>query len=169
MVFQLVCCFHRYWTYSSKSTLWPQMESCFQDRACSVCFLLHQCRRHKRLTFDPWVGKIPCRRKWQPTPIFLSGEEQLFLPWQRSLAGYSLCDGKEFDMTDQLSTLTQPQLTLKGIVKFLASSTSAYENRHSENTHSGWKLCFQAWFRSLNWCLVECGITIIFVLGVEKW
>ena len=36
MVFQLVCCFHRYWAYSSKSTVQPKMESCFQDRACSV-------------------------------------------------------------------------------------------------------------------------------------
>ena len=30
-----------------------------------------KCRRHG---FNPWVGKIPCRRKWQPTPIFLPGE-----------------------------------------------------------------------------------------------
>ena len=29
-----------------------------------------QCRRHKRLGFDPWVRKMPCRRKWQPTPVF---------------------------------------------------------------------------------------------------
>ena len=34
--------------------------------------------------FDPWVGKIPCRRAWQPTPVFLPGEA----PGQRSLAGY---------------------------------------------------------------------------------
>ena len=27
--------------------------------------------------FDPWVGKIPWRRKWQPTPVFLPGES----PW----------------------------------------------------------------------------------------
>ena len=67
-------------------------------------------------------------------------------------------------MTDQLSTLPQPQLILKCIVKFFASSTSAYEKRHSENTHSGWKLCFQAWFGPQNWCLVECGMTIIFAL-----
>ena len=33
----------------------------------SVC----QCRRHKRHEFDPWVGKIPWNRKWQPTPVFL--------------------------------------------------------------------------------------------------
>ena len=30
-----------------------------------------QCRRHKRCRFDPWVGKISWRRKWQPAPIFL--------------------------------------------------------------------------------------------------
>ena len=36
LVFQLVCCFHRYWAYNSKSTVRPKMESCFQDRACSV-------------------------------------------------------------------------------------------------------------------------------------
>ena len=31
---------HRYWAYSSKSTVQPKMESCFQDGACSVCFFL---------------------------------------------------------------------------------------------------------------------------------
>ena len=28
-----------------------------------------QCRRCKRLGFYPWVGKIPCKRSWQPTPV----------------------------------------------------------------------------------------------------
>ena len=32
-----------------------------------------QCRRHKRCRFDPWVGKIAWRGKWQPTPVFLPG------------------------------------------------------------------------------------------------
>ena len=41
-----------------------------------------QCRRSG---FNPWVGKIPWRRKWQPTPVFLPGESH----GQRSLAGYS--------------------------------------------------------------------------------
>ena len=36
LVFQLVCHFRRYWPYSSKSTVRPKMESCFQDRACFV-------------------------------------------------------------------------------------------------------------------------------------
>ena len=46
--------------------------------------------------FDPWVGKIPWRRKWQPTPVFLLGESQ----GQRSLAGYSPRGPKESDMTE---------------------------------------------------------------------
>ena len=33
-----------------------------------------QCWSHRRHWFDPWVGKIPWRRKWQPTPVFLPGE-----------------------------------------------------------------------------------------------
>ena len=33
-----------------------------------------QCRRQKRRGFDPWVGKIPWRRAWQPSPVRLSGE-----------------------------------------------------------------------------------------------
>ena len=41
-----------------------------------------QCRRHG---FYPWVGKIPWRRKWQRTPVFLPGESH----GQRSLTDYS--------------------------------------------------------------------------------
>ena len=33
-----------------------------------------QYRKHKRHRFDPWVGKIPWRRGWQPPPVFLPGE-----------------------------------------------------------------------------------------------
>ena len=44
-----------------------------------------QCRRHKRHWFDPWVGKILWRRKWQPTPVFLPGESH----GQMSLVGCS--------------------------------------------------------------------------------
>ena len=32
-----------------------------------------QCRSRRRHGFDPWVGKIPWRGKWQPTPVFLLG------------------------------------------------------------------------------------------------
>ena len=42
-----------------------------------------QCRRHKRCGFEPWVRKIPWRRKWLPTPALLPGESHR----QRSLVG----------------------------------------------------------------------------------
>ena len=46
--------------------------------------------------FDPWVGKIPWGRKWQPTPVFLPGESH----GQRSLVGSSPSGHKESDMTE---------------------------------------------------------------------
>ena len=55
-----------------------------------------QCRRHKRHRFNPWVGKIPWRREWQPTPVFLSRE----FHGQRSLPGYNSWGCKESDMTE---------------------------------------------------------------------
>ena len=44
-----------------------------------------QCTRYKRLGFNPWVGKMPWKREWQPTPVFLPGESH----GRRSLVGYS--------------------------------------------------------------------------------
>ena len=44
-----------------------------------------QWRRHRRHRFDPWVGKVPWRRKWQPISVFLPGISH----GQRSLVGYT--------------------------------------------------------------------------------
>ena len=49
---------------------------------------------------DPWVGKIPWRRKWQPTPIFLPGE----FHGQKSLSGYCPWSLKESDTAERLNT-----------------------------------------------------------------
>ena len=62
-------------------------------RQQSICL---QCRRPG---FDPWVGKIPWKRKWQSTPVLLPGKSH---GW-KSLVGYSPWDRKELDMTEQLS------------------------------------------------------------------
>ena len=61
-----------------------------------------QCRRHRRLKFDSWEGKIPWSRKWQPTPVFLPGKSY----GQRSLVDCSAWGCKESDTTEQLSMLT---------------------------------------------------------------
>ena len=42
-----------------------------------------QFRRSKRHWFHPWVGKIPWRRAWQLTPVFLPGES----PWTEEPGG----------------------------------------------------------------------------------
>ena len=57
----------------------------------------------KRCGFNPWVRKIPWRRNWQPTPLFLPGKSH----GQRSLVGCSSWGLKELDMTEQLSTTAQ--------------------------------------------------------------
>ena len=61
-----------------------------------------QCRNHRRCKFDPWVRKIPGRKKWQPTPVFLPGKSHR----QRSLAGYSPWGRKELDMTKHAHMLS---------------------------------------------------------------
>ena len=53
-------------------------------------------RRLKRHGFDPWVGKIPWRWKWQPTPVFLPGK----LHGHKSLMGYSSLACKEFTTSE---------------------------------------------------------------------
>ena len=55
--------------------------------------------QHRGPRFDPWVEKIPWRRKWQPTPVLLPGRSH---GW-RSLASYSPWGHKELDTTDQLT------------------------------------------------------------------
>ena len=48
----------------------------------------------RKLGFNPWARKIPWRRKWQRTPVFLPGESHR----QNSLEGYGLWGHKELDM-----------------------------------------------------------------------
>ena len=59
--------------------------------------LTYQCRRHKRCGFDPWVGKIPWRRSWQPTPVFLPGKSY----GQKILTDCNPWGCKELDMTEE--------------------------------------------------------------------
>ena len=69
-------------------------------------------RRHRRVRFDSWLGKIPWRRAWQPTPVFLPGESC----GQRSLVGYSPWGCKQPDMTEAIEHGTaQPQVAAKDL------------------------------------------------------
>ena len=44
--------------------------------------LICKCRRQKRCGFNPWIGKIPWRREWLPTPVFLPGRILWTEEWQ---------------------------------------------------------------------------------------
>ena len=57
----------------------------------SICL---QCRRPG---FDPWIRRIPWRRKWQPTPVLLPGK----FHGQRSLVSYSPRGRKESGTTER--------------------------------------------------------------------
>ena len=75
------------WHKISKYYLTSSKESVLQFRRC------------KRCGFIPWVGKIPLRRAWQPTPVFLPEKSH----GQKSLAGCSPWGCKESEMTVLLS------------------------------------------------------------------
>ena len=60
-----------------------------------ACMGFSQCGRPG---FNPWVGKISWRRKWQPTPVFLPGKTH----GRRSLIGYSPQGHKGSDTTEWL-------------------------------------------------------------------
>ena len=77
------------WTFRVAPVTW--------ESTCQCC----------RPRFNPWVQKIPWRRKWQPTPVFLPGKSH----GQRSLAGYSPWDHKESEGT-QLNCLSTPTGTI---------------------------------------------------------
>ena len=56
---------------------YPTYRASLLAKTVSICL---QCRRPG---FSPWVGKIPCRRAWQLTPVFLPGES----PWTEEPGG----------------------------------------------------------------------------------
>ena len=76
-------------------------------RWCSWSSSRRQCRSFKRCRSDPWVGKLPWREAWHPTPVFLPGGPL----GQRSLAGYSPQGHKESDTTERARIHVKAGLT----------------------------------------------------------
>ena len=93
------------------------------------------CLQCGRPGFDPWVGKIPWRRKWQSTPVLLPGKSH----GQRSLAGCSPWDRKESDTTERLhfhflwdwneNTFLSPVTTAE-FSKFAGILSAAHSHHH---------------------------------------
>ena len=84
-----------------------------------------QCMRPRRCGFEPWVGRIPWRRKWQPTSVFFMGKYH----GQRSLAGYGPWIWKELDTTEMTEcTHVSPKIPSKFIFHLSLNPTKHYHN-----------------------------------------
>ena len=88
---------HSHTKMCSWRTLQYTVSQCLFFKLGYICFktVCLQCRTPG---FDPWVGKIPWRRKRQSTPGLLPGKSH----GRRSLAGYSPWGPKESDTTERL-------------------------------------------------------------------
>ena len=67
----------------NRITIWSRLLLYLRQQR--ICL---QCRRHG---FNPWVGNIPWRRKWQPTLLFLPGKshgQRTIIPWTIVLVDY---------------------------------------------------------------------------------
>ena len=102
--------------YKSPRRELPQWLSS-KDSAC-------QCRKCK---FDPWVGKMPWRRAWQPTPVFLPGESHGL----RSPTGYSPQGVKELDITEHTHRLQEGILVLRASCLFFFFNSGFFIPEHS--------------------------------------
>ena len=79
-----------------------------------------QCRRNE---FHPWVRKIPWRRKWQPSAVFLPGESH----GQRNLAGYSPQGLKESDTTEATEHVCTHKLENPNIQHGMGPTSSGWD------------------------------------------
>ena len=77
-----------------------------------------QCKRRRRCEFNPWVGKIPWSRKWQPTPVFLPGKFHA----QRRLAGCRPWGRREPDTAEQTHSMQPDARHAEGAAQLPAGS-----------------------------------------------
>ena len=87
--------------------------------------------------FDPWVGKIPWKRAWQPTPVFLPGESH----GQKSLVDYSPRGLQRTDTAERLTLsqslpgLTSPMYLFIGFNVFPALKCKLLQGRDPQCAH----------------------------------
>ena len=94
-----------------------------------------QCRSYRRLRLDPWVGKIPWRKKWPSTWVFLPGKSH----WQRSVEGYSQPMGSHIVRHDWP---TEQQYLVNNFLQ---------DCLISQVEGKTW-LCMNLWFRYFSYC-----------------
>ena len=121
----------------------------------------------KRCGLDPWVGRIPWRRKWQPTPVFLLGKSHA----QRSLADYSPWSWQELDTNEVTGTYSE--------VLWPTWVNSPWLHRESKLQKNEWHAAISVKILNIKYNAVFLGIYIyvcvwayiyiyIYILGVIK-
>ena len=100
------------------------------------------CLQDRRPGFDPWVGKIPWRRKSQPTPVFLPGTSH----GQRSLVGYSPGGCKQSDMAQWLNTTTTNKAVCLKVGMFCVSSTGRFCSFGGGSATTGCQISIGCWW-----------------------
>ena len=102
--------------------------------------------------FNPWVRKIPWRRKWQSTPVLLPGK---FHGW-RSLVGYSPWGCKESDMTEWLHFL------------FFSPLITRWHTTASSNLTASWFLVGGQKARASLWGLLYFTVYYLLLVGPDQ-
>ena len=92
-----------------------------------------QCRRCRKHGINPWVRKIPWRRKWQPTPVFFPGKSH----GQRSLVGCS-----PHGVVKSQTQLSEHTCTRKALYSVLSSFSIRCPKL--VRNHSGFILAYQS-------------------------
>ena len=115
------------------------------------------CLQCRRLGFDPWAGKIPWRKEWQPAPVFLPEE----FHGRRCLVDYRPWGHKGSDTTKQLShSLFTIYLHPHShwVIITLALNYTTYENRRPIRGKGKGKgkgsICVSTYVPALNWVLL---------------
>ena len=88
----------------------------------------------QEIRFDPWVGKIPWKREWQPTPVFVPGESYR----EKSLAGYSPRGHKESAITEQLTLPLLPSSHVRTDCLLTAAETAGTNVMTVLSLHKLW-------------------------------
>ena len=106
-------------------------------KECSNCFPGSSdgksvCLQCGRPVFNPWVRKVPWRRKWQSTPVLLPGKSL----GPKSLVGYSPWEHKESDTTEKLH-FTSPASNV--MLKILQARLQQYVNCELPDVQVGFR------------------------------
>ena len=110
-----------------------------------------------RPEFDPWVGKIPWRRKLQPTPVYLPGESH----GQRRLAGY--CPWGRKSRTRFSDLVTPPPPCWIGVGSSV-NMTGVFMRRTKRT-----QIHTQQFRQSLNWCIFKRQAYQGFLGPTRRW